>query len=600
MLANLWSKISGIPLNSRVVSSSSSSGQSVPRDQPPSETPGAQPGHPQQFGSSQGGRPTEPQAAPRPQPEPATTNPKPAGINIFANLPEGTANLSEAICIPVSPAKPSIAPTTSGNSEEKLAEKFPKARDTTSSDVQKLKSKALEGSDEREKFQRLRPFRRALRSGICEAFFGKTDGVSGEGTSSIPYKLQKMTLSEAREIWQTIANEMATNCFDAKGNVDVEKLKILKEFLGDAEFFKTEPFCFIPHTELMRSQMYVVCDHLISNKNGARDLLNSAAKISVGQYGQTILDTISQGRQPLLSPAEAMLASLFAPHRQSGMPTCTINSTINAEIRNHPERLIKMYTQMLSKDQFTFPSGYAVQQQKVDNGFITVDLKNGGKGRDKVFEDIRSGNFAKIVARKTQWQEEGIEYTGSSNREEKYKLRLSVHNMNDILYAHFLRASNFGNRNIKHNSYYGTTLVYAGHKNARALSLQIRVDGSNFLSGMAKLKQQAKAQQQLGHCYMRVGTKLSDGGHAENIDIPALLALDTDAMEPGKAYPICDRNWKGNMSQDAPRLAVIKVDGTPSTYGFVTIRNGSILKKDDISRFSIYTTKTKKRRTWRF
>ncbi|MDR2432176.1 MAG: hypothetical protein LBD34_00240 [Puniceicoccales bacterium] len=49
---------------------------------------------------------------------------------------------------------------------------------------------------------------------------------------------------------------------------------------------------------------------------------------------------MSQGRQPSLKSGEAILASLFAPHRQLCLPTCTINSIINEEIRNHPERLI--------------------------------------------------------------------------------------------------------------------------------------------------------------------------------------------------------------------------------------------------------------------
>ncbi|MDR1528551.1 MAG: hypothetical protein LBS22_03140 [Puniceicoccales bacterium] len=99
---------------------------------------------------------------------------------------------------------------------------------------------------------------------------------------------------------------------------------------------------------------------------------------------------------------------------------------------------------------------------------------------------------------------------------------------------------------------------------------KIQVAGSNFLDGMAKLKEQAEAQQRLGHHYMRVSTISSDDGHAENIDIDALLALDLSRMEPG-AYTIGDRNYRGDdMSQDVPRLAVRKVNDTPSTYEFGT------------------------------
>jgi hypothetical protein len=440
--------------------------------------------------------------------------------------------------------------------------------------------------------------RRILENGIKQALFGKTDGINFMSRIRVRAELQKMTLVKARKIWQTIANEMATNCFDTNGNVDVEKLKNLQELLKDAETFRKEPFCLIPHAELVRSQMYAVCDNLILNKNDARDLLNSAKNIVVGQYGQSILKATSD---PALGAAVAILASMFAPNRQSAMPTCTINSTINAETRNHPERLIKMYIQMLSKDQITFPSGYAVQQQEVDKGFITVDLKSGGKGRDRVFKDIRSGNPDKIAEQKRGWSNAGIEYTEPTNGEENYTLRLPVRNMNDVLYAYFLQASNFGNKDIKNDGHFGTALVYAGYEDARAISLQIPVDGSNFLDGIAKLKEQAKAQQKLGHYYMRVGTSTSNSGHAENIDIAALLALDPKNMEIGNAYPIGDRNW-GNWdtSQDIPRLAVRKMDGTPPTFEFGTL-TGSTFDKEEMLKVSVYATDVEKRdaRFWR-
>ncbi|MDR2603302.1 MAG: hypothetical protein LBC11_01945, partial [Puniceicoccales bacterium] len=138
------------------------------------------------------------------------------------------------------------------------------------------------------------------------------------------------------------------------------------------------------------------------------------------------------------------------------MPTCTIHSLINEEIRNHPERLISMYIQMLSDDQITLPSGYAIQQQAVDGGFIAVDLKNGGEGRNEIFRDIESGDPTKIDARKVKWQQYGIEYVESTNLAEQYKLRLPVHNMNDLLFAHIFQASNFGNKKIDDFGGFGT------------------------------------------------------------------------------------------------------------------------------------------------
>ncbi|MDR1528759.1 MAG: hypothetical protein LBS22_04230 [Puniceicoccales bacterium] len=427
-----------------------------------------------------------------------------------------------------------------------------------------------------------------LKSGIRKAFGGTTNGI----------KSWYRPLREARGIWQTIANEVATDCFGEDGNVDVEKLRRWMELLGSAEIFQEEPFCLIPHAELMRSQMHRVCECLLTNQNGAMNELNAANGIPVGEHGQSILATMSNGREPPLKPGEAALASLFAPHRQSYLPTCTIHSTINAEIRNHPERLIKMYTQMLSSDQFTFPSGYAVQQQPIKDGFITVDLINGGIGKDRVFEGI-TGGIAKWlqIARWLQitiWQQEGIKYAESTDGAEKYKFEMPIHNMTDILFVHFFQASNFGNRKIDSNGTYGTMLVYAGYKNTQPLD-DIPIDGSssNFLAGMAVLEVHARVQYSgylhqapYGHDYMRIST----GSHAENIYIPALLALDLDNMEPGKAYPIGDRNWYGcSASSDIPRLAVRKVDGTPPTYEFGTLWNGSYFQRDGISKIEVYT-----------
>jgi hypothetical protein len=426
--------------------------------------------------------------------------------------------------------------------------------------------------------------RQTLENAVKQAFFGKTDGIDDKSRADVRAKLSKMTWGEARGIWQTIANEMAVDCCDGDGNVDVERLRRWKEFLGNAENFRKGPFRFIPHTELMRSQMHRVCECLLDNQNGARDQLNAAKGITVGENGQDILKNISLGRQQSLCPGEAILASLLTPHRQLGLPTCTIHSLINAEIRNHPERLIKMYIQMLRDGQFTFPSGYAVQLQPMVGGSVTVDLRYGGAGRNRLFKDITDGDRAKIDQQIKDWKREGIEYVESTDETKKYKLKMPVYNMNDILFTHFCRASNFGNGKID-ISEYGTMLVYAGNDEYSATT---PVDGSKFLEGIAKLKTQAEDQKKLGHNYMRVVTQSSEGTHAENIDIDAILALDPNTMEPGKAYPIGDRNWYGDMSLDIPCLAVRKVDGTPPTYEFGTLCKESQFDNKNMTRIWVY------------
>ncbi|MDR1457528.1 MAG: hypothetical protein LBI47_01605 [Puniceicoccales bacterium] len=430
--------------------------------------------------------------------------------------------------------------------------------------------------------------------GIRQVFSGGTDSIDNMSLVSVRAKLKAMPLSEARGIWQTIANEVAVDCFDADGHVDVEKLRRWMTFLGNAENFKKAPLRFIPHAEFMRSQMYTVCESLRDNRNGARDRLDAAAGITVGTHGQSILDTMSKGRQTPLRPAEAILASLFTPHRQWSLPTCTMNSLINEEIRNHLERLIAMYEQMLASGQLTFPSGHTVWQQIIANGFITADLRNGGRGRAAVFEDITGGDSTKRTQQIAKWRQEGIEYIESPDETEKYKLRMPVHNMNDVLFTHFLLASNFGNSKMGFDENYRTMLVYAGiWQHRKTYSPAIPVGGSKFLTGMAKLKEQAKAQQKLGHSYMRVattGTIFGRYGHAENIDINALVALDPHTMEIGKAYSIGDRNWSDwDMSRDIPRLAVRKTNGTPPTFEFGTLW-GSRFEKINMTAIEVYGT----------
>jgi hypothetical protein len=438
--------------------------------------------------------------------------------------------------------------------------------------------------------------RQILESGIRQAFFGSTDNVDDEAWNSVYTRLPTMTLRESRWVWQRIANVVAADCFGGDGNVDIERFGVWMELLEDVKNFEAKPFCLIPHVELMRSQMYKVCEYLVLT-DCAKDLLNAANSIPIGPHGQSMLALMSEGMPIPLNPPAVILASLFTPLRQSSLPACAIYSLINAEIRNHLERLIKMYIQMLICDQFVFPSGYIVSLQPIVDGFITVDLKNGRGGRDRVFEDIRSGNPDKIDQRIIRWQQEGIEYDELADEAEKYKLKLAVHNMNDLLFVHFFQVSGFGNRKID-NIEYGTTLIYAGCKALdNVYSLAIPVGSLNFPNRILKLKEYAKVQRQLEHSYMRVVMASSSDelidAHAENIDIDALLALDPNNMENGKAYIIGDRNWIGrDVSQDIPRLAVRKTGDTP-TYEFGTLR-GSTFEKENISWFRVYGTKIEK------
>ncbi|MDR0693582.1 MAG: hypothetical protein LBF49_03390 [Puniceicoccales bacterium] len=416
----------------------------------------------------------------------------------------------------------------------------------------------------------------------------KLEGVIGNRSlGDVHSESTYMPLKEARRVWQGIANEVAVDCFDGGGYVNVEKLRTWMEFFGNAEVFEAIPYRFIPQVELMRSQIYTVCECLVANRNNVMDILNLARNIIPGPYGLFLLNIMSRGRKPLLTPAEAILASLFSLHRQLGLPTCTIDALISAEIRNHPERLILMYGQILRGGQFLLPSGFTVQLLPIVNDSITVDLKNGGRGKDSVFEDIECSIPSVIDERIKVWQEEGIKYVVTPHMEERYRLTYPVHNMNAVLFLHILQASNFGNWKI-HGNNYGVTQIYAGHEATAEIS--IPMDRAKHLNGMAELKKQAEARQKLGDHFIYVGTNGTiytiPATHAENIDIDALLALDLDNMHIGRAYPFGDRNWYNReISRDIPRLAIRRTDDTP-TYEF-GILNGYRFTPTNISTVMI-------------
>ncbi|MDR0693075.1 MAG: hypothetical protein LBF49_00675 [Puniceicoccales bacterium] len=412
-----------------------------------------------------------------------------------------------------------------------------------------------------------------LAGAIVRAFFGRTDGIDGGAWAGVRTRLETMLFSEVRRIWQTIANEVAADCFDEDGKVDVERLKTWMEFFGDAENLEKEPFCLIPHAKLMCTQMQRVCECLFRNQNKARDRLDAANGITVGSYGRSLLDAMAESP---LDPAVAILASLFTPHRQLGLPTCTMDSLITKEIMDHLERLILTYTQTLRDDQIIFPSGCAVKQLPIADGHIAVDLIKGGDEKNKVFGDVMGDNLFKKNHRLKVWDGEGIKY----NSAEKYKLEIPVHNMNDVLFTHLLQVSRFGNWQMNAD----VTLAYAGLDGLNEIySKVICISPSNFPEKIEVLKAQAKIQEELGYQYMRVGTmaKLDPEvvpgepkrlDHSEIVKIEDLIALDLSTLKVGEAYPIGDRNWESDdRSEDIPRLAVRK--GGDAIYEIGTLES---------------------------
>ncbi|MDR0679652.1 MAG: hypothetical protein LBF42_01270 [Puniceicoccales bacterium] len=467
-----------------------------------------------------------------------------------------------------------------------------------------IDERALPNLAHRNEIKLLATIHLAFERGITRGFFGERDSVDANAWEVINNARENLSLKNAREVWQNISNEMARYCFDQQGNIDTHKVRVLMFFLEQDSFFTQPPFSLIPEVTHMRSQMHEICERLLLNPSPARSELNKVKDISsFGHQGASVIQAMSMGRMPLLSSSEAILASLFTPHRQLSMPTCTINSLINEEIFNHPERLVQMYMRLLSGGEYAFPSGHVVQPKPITGSYITVDLKHGWTGRNAIFKDIKSGDPAKIGAQINRWQEEGILYELSSDSHTNYKLQLPMHNLNDLLFADLLEAADFGTKMgilsiAKVETNYNTALVYAGRNGYFGVYKKwISVSDTNFQDTISELKRHANRQREAGNTYMRVSTHWTNatsvGGHdhsyhSENIRIEQLLALDLDHMLLGQPYPIGDRNWTGEVAEEnIPYLAVRKIDTTPPTYEFGTL-GGSDFEKVHLKQIWIY------------
>jgi hypothetical protein len=382
-----------------------------------------------------------------------------------------------------------------------------------------------------------------------------------------------------------MAAEMASECFDASGKIDLGKARELRDRIKPPAVLP-EKFSTIPGAPLILAQISCVLDNLIDHAQetgNLREIIDRASELSPGDHGRQILDIMGDDLGSPVKPGEAILISLFSPHRQTGLPSCTMNSMINTDLRNHPERIAKMLEQILAGSIFNLPSKYPIHQQQIigreGGGYIPADLTMGNEiKRGEIFARENSLNY--LAA--------GIERDSNN----PYGLLIPVRNLVDVLFANFFQASEFGNRHLSTKGEYGTMFIYHGVSDKRSAysELEISVAGANFEAGMERLKRAAEEQKARGMHYMRITTTSMIWAHAENIDIDALLELDLDALEVGKPHIIGDRNWIDEGGHPV-FLAIVKTidpsTNTP-TYSFQTVSLGRPTEKENISRFDVY------------
>jgi hypothetical protein len=389
---------------------------------------------------------------------------------------------------------------------------------------------------------------------------------------------------------QRIAAEMASECFGASGKIDLGKARELRDRIKSFTVLPKK-FSTIPGASLMLSQVSCVLDNLIDHAQetgNLREIIDRANELSPGNHGRQILNIMGDDLKSPVKPGEAILISLFSLHRQKGLSSCATSSIINAELRNHPERIAKILEQILAGSTFNLPSGHPIHQQQIVGGngryYIPANLATGDNAqRDEIFAQENLYDY--LAA--------GIERDSSN----PYGLLLPVRNLTDVLFANFFQASEFGNKylSIKDDLEHGTAFIYYGARdNNSVYSKQgISVAGTDFKAGMERLKRAAEEQKARGMHYMRVATEnmaWDMWNHTENIDIDALLKLDLDALKIGKPHIIGDRNWIDEKGRPV-FLAIVKII-TPASnrpiYSFQSVSSGEPTEKEDVLRFDVY------------
>jgi hypothetical protein len=357
--------------------------------------------------------------------------------------------------------------------------------------------------------------------------------------SACEYCAMVASVSNTQDAWQRIANEVAVRCFGEDGKTNVANVyKLALAIRGMMNGPNSEEW---PSAMQMCSQMLYILTNLICEESDLRNSLDQAKQIELSKNGREILKIMSNSAGKQLTPGQAMLASLLTPHVQLPLPTCTINSLINWLILNKSSELVNIFSDMLDRNKleqgtgqsaFTLPGGRLVSKVGIsDDGTVTVDLSQGGRGRDAVFSKTEAMEL---------WGSYGIKYDGS----EPHKLGIEVRNLTDILFANLLQTT-FGDSAINSSCDYGVPLVYSGHE-SDDLSPVIGWSQLGGKNAVDILKAYAWQQKKQGmHC-MRVATKGEGGssvhGHAEILYINAVLSIGDSEKNPN-VVAIGSRNW---------------------------------------------------------
>ncbi|MDR2737955.1 MAG: hypothetical protein LBB18_03390 [Puniceicoccales bacterium] len=431
-------------------------------------------------------------------------------------------------------------------------------------------------------------------------------------------------LQLVQQQWRNIAHASASLCINSDGTVNFVQAAALQKFWNELSLVEdNKEDNKIPGIELIQEQTLAVLEKLLpktpdagtsSNPSPLAQKLDEARLKAPSENGSKILQamvpppTAGDSQIPV-----AILQSLFTPHRQMSLPTCSINALINAEIFNHPEILANIYAQILTTEanaSITMPASTAEQMQlqnitpnSPNAAFVTVTPKQSGDNLKNVFgiENKNLEENEELEENKKLWQNEGIEYVPASSSSDSsssssspssaqaHSLQIPIHDLNDVFFANFMQQIYKDTDQEQvfvqvRQLYFGVPGDKLDFTNAVTKGKQTfesddetqseKQESSMFtLTDVNKLKDKARQQYDAGirYAYVTVftqgkkATKTAEldpyGGHLENLDLKKLSEIDFDNMENGKCCIIGDRNYVDSNTRKIPYLGLEKVEG---------------------------------------
>jgi hypothetical protein len=414
-------------------------------------------------------------------------------------------------------------------------------------------------------------------------------------------------LQQVQEIWRDLALSSARCCFDLSGTINLNHVRQVQDF-----WMRLEGDHAIPGIELVKEQTLAVLEKLLMPESPLMVQLSKTIEMHPSAQGENILGIMEINPSSPQAIPQAILQSLFTPHRQACLPTCSINALINAEIFNHPERLADIYTQILtpnpgnklplpiSKKQIPLESLQPIPF--VPPAYIRTTFTQREKSMSKAFADLVQKPLTTpvqyIAGTPDAYKPFGIELHQDNpskpsivlkDGKVSFSLDLPVHDLNDAFFANFVHTI-YNDTDQSEVFIKVRDLYFDVPGNEFAGGLTFNADQGNSTDGFyfsgakigelineAKRLSRAGASCALATVFSSPKTTFSPpmpeelspyDGHLENINLRQLAALDINDLQGAKGnavWRIGDRNWVNSNTGAPTYLSIGKIG--PDQYG---------------------------------